>query len=208
MVRHGDLTAGQRLDDRPPGEAPVKVCPECQAEVPISVPACPLCGFMFPTVAEEKAEKDHSDLIRRAKLIEIDLLSKSPFSWEPIFDDVMVATGFSAQAVVANTGEVWIAVGLVKPHGSNLVQTTALRLGLRHQALAAADDFLRTHEASNSAHKTAAWMTLPPTDKQVELLSARRISVTGMSRYAASARLTWEFNQSRIRYAARQALGA
>ena len=41
--------------DKGPGEAPVRFCPECGAEVPAQSKACEVCGYVFP--AKEKKEK-------------------------------------------------------------------------------------------------------------------------------------------------------
>jgi superfamily II DNA or RNA helicase len=202
LARHGDLMAGQRLDDRPAGEAPVKTCPECEAEVPMAVSACPLCGYEFPTRAAIEADEAKKDAAKRAKLIEIDVLNRSPFAWEPIDDTALVAVGFKASAAVRRWGDGWIAIGLPKDG-----RAVPLRLGHRYQAMAAADDFMRQSEDSGTAHKTAGWLVMPPSHKQVELLAGIGVSPVGLSRYAASARLTWKWNERRIKAASLQAIG-
>ena len=202
LARHGDLMAGQNIDDRPAGDAPTKLCPECEAEVPLAVPVCPLCGYEFPTRAAIKAEEAREEAAKRAKLIEIDVLNRSPFAWEPIDDTALVAVGFKASAAVRRWGEGWIAIGI--PKGRPLAP---LRLGHRYQAVAAADDFMRQTEDSDTAHKTAGWLAMPPSQKQVELLAGFGVSPEGMSRYGASARLTWIWNERRIKAASLQAIG-
>ena len=202
LARHGDLLAGQGLDDRERGEGLIKVCPECEGEVPLAVKICPLCGFVFPTADEERDESDKADIIKRAKLIEIDVLNRSPFSWEPIDDSAVVAVGFSASAAVRRWGQGWIAVGL--PKGERAVP---LRIGHRYQAIAAADDFLRTHETGETAHKTSGWLAMLPTPRQIELLEENNIPALGLTRYGASAQLTWAWSQKRIKAACLQAIG-
>jgi DNA repair protein RadD len=155
LARHGDLLAGTRLDDGRIAEAPTKKCPDCAAELPVAVMACPLCGYRFPKKEEEVPAADQEDPIRRARLIEVDLLNRSPFAWENMGDEGLVAVGFHAQAAVKLMGTVWVAVGLEKGQ-----RAVPLRVGLRHQALAAADDFLRTHEDGAAAHKSAHWLAL------------------------------------------------
>src|SRR5205085_2056569 len=82
-------------------EALTKTCPDCAAELPVAVMACPLCGYEFPKNEEEEVPAaDQEDPIRRARLIEVDLLNRSPFAWENMGDDGLVAVGFHAQAAV------------------------------------------------------------------------------------------------------------
>ena len=202
LARHGNLMAGKNLDDKPAGDAPTKECPECEAEVPLSVPACPLCGYEFPTRATIAAEEAKKDAAKRAKLIEIDVLNRSPFAWEPIDDTALVAVGFAASAAIRRYGDNWVAVGI--PKGRPPIP---LRLGHRYQAVAAADDFMRQHEDSDTAHKTAGWLAMPPSPKQVGLLGKAGVSAFGMTRYGASARLTWIWNERRIKAASLQAIG-
>jgi DNA repair protein RadD len=44
-----------------PGDAPVKVCPNCASYVPISVRVCEDCGHEFPPAAEEPKHEDKAD---------------------------------------------------------------------------------------------------------------------------------------------------
>ncbi|HEY0418051.1 MAG TPA: helicase-related protein, partial [Acetobacteraceae bacterium] len=203
LARHGDLLAGARLDDAKPGEAPTKTCPSCDAVVPLSVTECPLCGHEFQKPEEEAGgkEQERQDFIRNAKLFEIDVLNRSPFAWETIAEDAMIAAGFKASAAVKRIGDVWVAVGYQKRQ-----RAEPLRVGHRYQALSAADDYLRTHEDSDGAHKTAAWLSMRPTEKQVELLAAEGFRGTCASRYAASARIEWAWNSKRIIAASLQAV--
>jgi superfamily II DNA or RNA helicase len=50
-----------------PGEAPVKLCPQCEAVVPASAKACPHCGHIFDT-KDEEAKKREEELILVKKL--------------------------------------------------------------------------------------------------------------------------------------------
>ena len=63
-------------------------------------------------------------------------------------------------------------------------------------AIAAADDYLRSNGDSDGASKAKRWMKLPASDKQQELL---KISQYEMNRYQASCALTWKFNEDKIR---------
>ena len=62
---HGPVTAIQVVSnisngDKEPGEAPVKVCDECDELAPISAKECPACGEPFPE-PEKKVLKLHND---------------------------------------------------------------------------------------------------------------------------------------------------
>ena len=58
------------------GDAPVKVCPECDAYVPISVMTCPDCGFEFPPPPPE------AKLTKQAAMLPI--LSSPKPEWLPV----------------------------------------------------------------------------------------------------------------------------
>jgi DNA repair protein RadD len=47
-----------------PGEAPVKVCPECQELVAIAVRLCPTCGYEFPPPAAKTYAMSNADIMR------------------------------------------------------------------------------------------------------------------------------------------------
>jgi DNA repair protein RadD len=63
---HGPITnvrepkkAGEK-----PGEAPMKVCPECQELVAISARSCPACGHEFPPPEEKVWKLSNADIMR------------------------------------------------------------------------------------------------------------------------------------------------
>ena len=50
VLTHGSLDDAVDLDgagDTTTGDAPEKVCPECESIVPLGVRECPFCGHMF-----------------------------------------------------------------------------------------------------------------------------------------------------------------
>lgn len=47
----------------PPGEAPVKKCPQCESLIPIMSQTCPDCGHVFPKVEREAEKLFHSGAI-------------------------------------------------------------------------------------------------------------------------------------------------
>ena len=64
--------------------------------------------------------------------------------------------------------------------------------------LAAADDWLNENETDESAHKTRSWLNQPATEKQLRYLPAGYRQDFGLTRYQASALLTFIFNKRAI----------
>ncbi|UOF77188.1 type I site specific restriction modification protein [Caudoviricetes sp.] len=54
--KHGTLEQEIQLKDKPPanGEAPYKICPECEAEIPTKCKVCPLCNAVQPEKEPEE----------------------------------------------------------------------------------------------------------------------------------------------------------
>ena len=184
-----DLT-GREADD----EAPTKTCPECGAIVPLGVPECPLCGHSFAASGCEGG-----DIVQLGDfaMSEIDLLKRSSFQWCDLFGDdaALVANGFNAWGGAFFLDGRWYAVG-GEGHDPRL-----LGIGERTICLAAADDWLNENESDESAHKTRGWLKQPPTEKQFAYLPAEYRQDFGLTRYQASALLTFRFNRSAIRSA-------
>ena len=82
--------------------------------------------------------------------------------------------------------------------GGKELSPRLLAIGDRMVALAAADDWLNAHETDDSARKTRRWLSLPATDKQLELLPTEYRSDYGMTRYQASTLITFRFNRRAI----------
>ncbi|MCA3357139.1 MAG: DEAD/DEAH box helicase [Roseomonas sp.] len=197
---HGCLEQDVDLDRQPgTGEAPTKTCPSCEAEIPIAVMECPICGHAFE--AGGRAAAPVSDFI----MTEIDLLSRSSFEWCDLFGDdaSLLANGFHGWAGIFFLNGAWHAVG-----GARCEPTRLLSIGERMVALAAADDWLNEHETDESAHKSRRWLREPPTDRQLAHLPPERRSDYGLTRYHASALLTFKFNRNTIRYLIQNAQGA
>jgi superfamily II DNA or RNA helicase len=197
---HGCLEQDVDLDSQPgTGEAPTKTCPSCEAEIPIAVMECPICGHAFE--AGGHATAPVSDFI----MTEIDLLSRSSFEWCDLFGDdaSLLANGFHGWAGIFFLNGAWHAVG-----GARGEQTRLLSIGERMIALAAADDWLNEHETDESAHKSRRWLREPPTERQLAHLQPERRSDYSLTRYHASALLTFKFNRNTIRYLIQNAQGA
>ncbi|MBB4267618.1 DEAD/DEAH box helicase [Roseospira visakhapatnamensis] len=189
---HGSLEQDVDLDGHEgDGEAPTKDCSECGAKVPLAVNECPLCGYVWERESPEEGAPLHSFIMS-----EVDLLQRSSFRWCDLFGDdaALVANGFNAWGGVFFLKGRWYGVG-----GQPKQTPRLLALGERTVCLAAADDWLNTHETDESAHKTRSWLNQPPTDRQLAYLPPAFRQDFGLTRYQASALLTFQFNKRAIR---------
>jgi DNA repair protein RadD len=189
---HGSLEQDVNLDDQEcTGKAPTKECPDCQAEVPLATMECPLCGYFWERPAPN-ADEPITDFI----MTEVDLLKRSSFRWVDLFGDdaAMMANGFNAWGGIFFLNGRWHAVG-----GSKGKKASLLSIGERAVCLAASDDWLNENETDESAHKTRSWLNQSPTEKQFKFLPVESRHDMGMTRYQASALLTFRFNKSAIR---------
>jgi superfamily II DNA or RNA helicase len=195
-LTHGTLEQDVDLDGREPveGVAPTRTCPECEAEIPLACTECPICG---------------ADLVREGAapiagfiMTEIDLLKRSSFEWIDLFGDdaALMANGFSAWGGIFCLGGRWHAVGGAKGESPRL-----LGIGERPVCLAQADDWLNAHESDESAYKTRGWLNQAATEKQLQYLPPERRQDYGLTRYHASALITFRFNRREIRQLVGQA---
>ena len=199
---HGCLEQDVDLDGRRAGgEAPTKTCPECDAPVPTAVRECPLCGYQWPWEGDGVGVGETIPL-GDFVMSEIDLLKRSSFRWADLFGDdaALIANGFHAWGGIFFLGGNWHAVGGAKREPARL-----LSVGERTVCLAAADDWLNENETDESAHKSKAWLNQPATEKQLRYLPEPQRRDYGLSRYQASALLTFQFNKGAIRQLVRGA---
>ncbi len=201
---HGSLEQDVDLEGyEPEGEAPTKTCPHCEGEIPLACTACPLCGanLIVPVVPGAATEHPNGSLSQFI-MTEIDLLQRSAFQWCDLFGDdaALLANGFNGWAGIFFLNGTWHAVGGAKGEAARL-----LSIGERLVALAAADDWLNTYETDESAHKSKRWMREAPTKRQLVHLPPEARADLGMTRYQASALLTFKFNRQMIRRLVRNA---
>jgi len=189
-LMHGSLEQEVNLDGHfHDGEAPTKDCPDCGAIVPMACMECPLCGHIW-----DRQQKD-GGVLADFIMSEIDLLKRSNFRWCDLFgsDDALMATGFNAWGGIFFLNGRWYAVG-----GGKDLQPHLLAIGERTVCMAKADDWLNGNESADSAHKTRRWLNEPPTQKQLQYLPQALRADFGMTRYQASALLSFQFNKSQI----------
>jgi superfamily II DNA or RNA helicase len=190
---HGSLEQDASLDVRESkaSSALTKTCTACAGEIPLRAKECPLCGAEQPQGENDASDESLADFV----MTEIDLLSRSSFRWCDLFGDdaALLAQGFNAWAGVFFLEGRWHAVG-----GGKELPARLLAIGDRMVALAAADDWLNDNETDDSASKTRRWLSLPATDKQLELLPTEYRSDYGLTRYQASTLITFRFNRRAI----------
>ncbi len=198
-LMHGTLEQDVDLDGREPSaDAPTRTCPECEAEIPLAARECPLCGALL---VEPKGEAG-AEALEGFVMTEIDLLKRSSFQWVDLFGDeaALMATGFTAWAGIFWLGGLWYAVG-----GRRGIRPRLLGIGERTVCLAQADDWLNAHETDESAFKTRGWLRQAPTEKQMQYLPASARQDYGLTRYHASALISFQFNRRAIRQLVRSA---
>lgn len=195
-LMHGTLEQDVDLNGKTTtGEAPTKSCPGCDADIPFAATECPLCGEVF--LREEDGTGEGGDVapLSGFMMTEIDLLKRSSFEWVDLFgsEDALMATGFTAWAGVFWFEGQWYAVG-----GRKGAQTRLLGIGERAICLAQADDWLNENETDESAFKTRGWLNQPATENQLRYLSPTARADYGLTRYKASALITFGFNKRDI----------
>jgi DNA repair protein RadD len=188
---HGSLEQDIQLDGRQgTGEAPRKMCPECDASIPMGCRECPLCGYEWPKNIAEPS----SELLADFVLSEVDLLKRSSFQWSDLFGDdaALLATGFEAWSGAFYLKGCWYGVGGKKKHAARVLAT-----GERIVCIAAADDWLNEHETEDGAQKSKKWLKQAATPQQLKFLPAHKTNF-GLTRYHASCLLAFQFNKRDI----------
>ena len=188
---HGSLEQEVDLDGHEAdGEAPTKECPSCMAQIPMASRECPLCGHSF-----KQEESDEKGVLDDFVMTEIDLLKRSNFSWCDLFGDdcALLAAGFKAWAGVFFLEGRWYAVG-----GFERSPVRLLGVGERTVCLAQANDWLNEQESDDAAHKSRRWLNELPTPGQLRYLPPEARADFGLTRYQASALLTFKFNKHAI----------
>jgi len=194
VLTHGSLDEGVDLEGTPPsrsGEAPNKVCPECQCEVPLSSRECPICGYEFGTQDKE--------VLENFTMTEVDLMDRSPFRWIDLFENnkCMMASGFNGFGLVAHLND--LSVAIIKRNKGRL---RVVSVGTKEQAIASADDFLRGIEDSDGAKKGKRWLNEGVTMKQRDALANLGQFIRPMdfswNKYKAACWLNYMWNKKEI----------
>ncbi len=189
-LTHGTLEQDVDLDGRDPtpSAAPSKTCPECEALVPLASRECPFCGYEFT--------RDGAEPLDTIVMTELDLLKRSSFAWVDLFGDdaALMANGFNAWGGIFFLDGRWHAVGGAKGRAPRL-----LGVGERTVCLAQADDWLNEYETDESAFKSKGWLKQAATEKQLQYLPPEFRQDYGLTRYRASALMTFGFNKREIR---------
>lgn len=196
IITHGGLDETVNLDGAPEaqeGDSPQKECPNCGFILPKNARVCLQCGHAF--IGEEKTD------LTEFELTEYDLMKMSPFRWiDPYgLGSALMATGFQGFAMLGQIreGQHWIAIAKTKAGKPKIVA-----IGTKVQAMAAADDFLRSIEDTSAANKSKRWLSEAATDKQKAHLRNFEVTVTFMdfswTKYKAACVLSYYWNRDAI----------
>ena len=159
VLTHGSLDDAVDLDgggEAQSGDAPEKVCPECESNRTARRQG-------MSHVWSHVFEGADADPLDNFEMTEVDLMERSPFRWVDLFGNgaCLAATGFNCFALIAEVDE--LSMAIVKRTNSRV---RLISVGTKKQAMAAADDYMRQHESSDSAKKTKRWLNDPVSDKQ------------------------------------------
>ena len=194
VLTHGSLDEGVNLDGDAhlnAGATPLKICPECQSEVPLSSRECPICGHEFG--GEEK------EALENFTMTEVDLIDRSPFRWLDLFENeiCMMASGFNGFGLVAHLDDISVCV-VKRDRG----RVRIISVGTKEQTIAAADDFLRGIEDSDGAKKGKRWLGQAVSPKQREALARHNVFIRPMdfswNKYKAACWLNYLWNKKAI----------
>ena len=196
LLTHGSIDESVNLDGKDKetgGDAPTKVCPECDSVVPLSVKECPICGQAIEKKIDENSE------MSRFVMTEIDVFDSSPFRWMDMMGNgkMLMASGFNGFGIIATVGDNSIA--MVKQKNG---KPKTVAIGTKVQAIASADDFLRNIETSNGANKSKRWLNELISDKQREHLARYGVIVKefdfSWNKYKAACWLNYHWNNQSI----------
>ena len=169
-------------------------CPSCQAKIPISSRECPLCGREF--LVQSTGKEDTKETLSHVDMVEVNLLARSSFQWVDLFHDEQsyLSSGFNAWGGVFKKSDHWVAIG-----GEVEREAELLAQGDKIQCFAAADDWLNTRETQDTAHKSRSWLKNHPTDRQLSILPKQYRLDFNLTRYRASALISFQRNKAAIR---------
>jgi hypothetical protein len=197
-LMHGSLEQDVDLKGYTADEDATQTCRSCEAIIPLSCNECPICGEKLTTEIREEGDGMGPEraLFSGFDMTEIDLLKRSSFEWVDLHGDgaALVANGFTAWAGVFFLNGRWYGIG-----GTQGKPARLLGVGEEMVCLAAADDWLNTNESDETAHKTRNWLRQPATERQLAWLPPECRLDFSLTRYRASALLTFRFNRERIR---------
>jgi hypothetical protein len=191
VLTHGSLDDAVDLDGQQAngsGEAPVKICSNCESELPLNVRECPICGH--------EIERPEAEILEDFILTEVDLMNRSPFRWIDLFGTgaCLAAAGFNGFALIAEVDGLCMAI--VK---KNKGKTRVISIGTKRQVMAAADDFMRQNESGDTANKTKRWLNDSPSQKQRDLLAQHGVVVSALdfswTKYRAACMLNYVWNK-------------
>ena len=154
---------------------------------------CPLCGQPFC----ERTATGAASQLAGFVMTEIDLLKRSSFAWVDLFGDdaALMANGFNAWGGIFFLDGRWHAVGGAKGEApASARHRRAHGLPRRRRRLAE-----RARDRRERLQDRRPGCSQPPTDRQLAYLPPEIRQDFGLTRYQASALITFRFNKRAIR---------
>ncbi len=192
VLTHGSLDDLVNLDGGElNGDQPKKDCAGCGSSIPLSAKECPICGY-----EAQDGEKMPLEDLDSFELTEVDLMERSPFRWIDLFGtgSCWSSSGFNGFSLVAET--TCASVALVKKNDGRV---RVISIGSTRQVMAAADDFMRVNENSDSAKKSKRWLNDRVSEKQRVQLNKHGVHVGAFdfswTKYKAACMLNYIWNK-------------
>tara|TARA_R110000787_G_scaffold258850_2_gene364069 strand:- start:100 stop:621 length:522 start_codon:yes stop_codon:yes gene_type:complete len=168
--------------------------------MPVGVLTCPVCGAELPVEAKPRNTIEKGEL-QEFTMTEFALCELSPFKWERFYPEgdnhlLTASCGFTADAaIILEKGRYHVVAKQKGEKVQYLLETTD-----KIQALASADDFMRSFGDKTAAMKTKRWIEEFITPKQTKLLNNCKVEHTPfITKYQASCLLFFAFNQKAIK---------
>lgn len=195
-----DIELAQRKLKR--GEAPYKLCPDCYHENHAAAKECEFCGLVFESSKEEDEER--TLIIDDFKLAEINLLGNSIFEWFDINKNLKIAATIYSTALVIKNQDRYLALGFLEDREEEEKKVNNKQVhilansGNYNQALAAASDYMNTHNTDDSCSKSKKWLKTEPSENQLRWIPDKFLNKS-INRYEAMCILRIQFNLSAIK---------
>jgi len=208
---HGTIEADVDLHGRQGNESlKEKICPDCGAVIRVNLEFCPICGYSFKKV---RIKAESLKIPADFNMIEIDLMVKSKYLYEDIFEDgcLFVCSGFNASTILAKYKNTWNVFAL-KFNGRMEYKGKA---DTREIAFKYSNDWMNEYETGDKMKKSQKWLKSPATSTQLTKISQMDTRKSFKSdsmfdvptKHRAGCLLTYLFNKNYVVSTLRQTLG-
>ncbi len=207
LLTHGSLEQDIHAARRKQGKKTddFKICPDCYHSNIKEALECAFCGYVFGEDEEEiESLPDSKELLDDFKMIELKLLGNSIFKWHDINESIKIAATIYSTAIVIKDQNRYLAIGFLeeKEEEEKKVNNKEVHILANsshyNQALAAASDYMNTHNTDDSCSKSKKWLKYDISEGQRPWIPEKYLS-KNINRYEAMCVLRMQFNLSAIR---------